>query len=550
MQLELLNTETKQSSNHHKAASYTGIYGMHKYWSKKPYNIINHFIKKYSEENEIVMDPFCGSGISVVESIFSKRKAIGIDINPSAVFITKQFLVKIKTFDLLTSFETLRSTVSYEINCLYDVYRDNKRFQGTHFIWDDDILKEVWYFNKANKKTIDFPDKTDIKKAESITLKDINSFYPKDSFFHNPRINAYGTKNITDLFTPRNLYALSLLYQEIENIKDKKIKEVMKFCFTAALGQTSKMVFIVKNRGKMNGKTSNIERKEVGSWAIGYWTPKEYFEINVWNCFNNRFKRILKAKGTQEYLDYEIKEAKNVNDLLNDNYNLSLLNKPAQNILKKIPDNSIDYIITDPPHGDRIPYLELSMLWNSWLKKTVNYENEIIVSNSKERKKDIVNYNELMNNVYSHIYRVLKPNKHFSLMFNSLDDKTWENLITHLTSIGFVLDKVETLGYSANSIVQDNRKAALKTDFVLTFMKPIVRKDKNIKVVDDNEKLKNELNNIITNNGVETYDIINQLFHTYLNKGLFFKLSKALILLNKQYIYENNKWNIKNGTTV
>ena len=81
-------------------------------------------------------------------------------------------------------------------------------------------------------------------------------------------------------------------------------------------------------------------------------------------------------------------------------------------------------------------------------------------------------------------------------------------------------------------------------------MKPIVRKDKNIKVVDDNEKLKNELNNIITNNGVETYDIINQLFHTYLNKGLFFKLSKALILLNKQYIYENNKWNIKNGTTV
>ena len=46
-----------------------------------------------------------------------------------------------------------------------------------------------------------------------------------------------------------------------------------------------------------------------------------------------------------------------------------ILNKPSQHFLKELPDNSIDYILSDPPHGNRIPYLELSMLWNGWLKK-------------------------------------------------------------------------------------------------------------------------------------------------------------------------------------
>lgn len=86
-QLTLSEDETKGKTNH-VAESYTGIYGMHKYWSKKPYNIIRDFILRYTNMGEIVIDPFCGSGISIAESIFTGRKAIGIDINPSAIFIS------------------------------------------------------------------------------------------------------------------------------------------------------------------------------------------------------------------------------------------------------------------------------------------------------------------------------------------------------------------------------------------------------------------------------------------------------------------------------
>ena len=38
------------------------IYGVHKYWSRKPWHPISECILKYSNKGEKVMDPFMGSG--------------------------------------------------------------------------------------------------------------------------------------------------------------------------------------------------------------------------------------------------------------------------------------------------------------------------------------------------------------------------------------------------------------------------------------------------------------------------------------------------------
>jgi len=78
-QITLFQKTDISQKNNYKAESYTGIYALHKYWSKKPYNIIRDFIKRYTKPGEIVLDPFCGSGISITEAIITNRKAIGID---------------------------------------------------------------------------------------------------------------------------------------------------------------------------------------------------------------------------------------------------------------------------------------------------------------------------------------------------------------------------------------------------------------------------------------------------------------------------------------
>ena len=547
-QLTLFENETKDETNHI-AKSYTGIYGMHKYWSKKPYNILRDFILRYTNKGDIVIDPFCGSGISITESIFTGRKAVGIDINPSAIFITKQMLSKIPAKLIQEEFSILESEIKDRVNSFYDVRRGDAKFVGTHFIWENDNLTEVWYKNntKSRRKVIEKPTEDDLELASSFSYEKIPYFYPKDNFFHNSRINTNRESHIYDLFTPRNLTALSLLMDRIEKIENGDIREFFRFCFTASVGQASKMVFVVKRRGKFNGKLRETEKKEVGSWVIGYWLPKENFEINAWNCFENRYKKILKAKKGLEYKKYPINEASEFEELL-DSKNVLLLNAPSQNALKKIPDNSVDYVITDPPHGNRQPYLELSMMWNSWLKKEVNYGDEIVISESKDRGKDISNYYKLLNEVFVEIERILKPNHYFSLMFNSLDDETWINLITHTNRLNFEIERVETLEYSANSVVQDTRGAGLKTDFVLTFRKDPDRIIKNTELISA-KKNKDYFVKLIENylensreKGLETYQILNLLISDSLQQGKFFRLSEVLNILKTSFKREENKW--------
>ena len=155
VQMKLFETENEEESFNHSADTYRGIYALHKYWSKKPHNVVRHFILKYTNEGDIVLDPFCGSGISIIESLFTNRKAIGIDINPSAIFITRQTLSKINIRCIENEFNRLRQRVESKINSLYRIVRENRVFIGTHFIWENGKLEEVWYkkMGKNNRYT-------------------------------------------------------------------------------------------------------------------------------------------------------------------------------------------------------------------------------------------------------------------------------------------------------------------------------------------------------------------------------------------------------------
>lgn len=477
MQTTLFENTVKQDQSKkeisHKAESYKGLYAMHKYWGKKPFNIMADFIKKYTSPDEIVLDPFCGSGVSVSEAVFNGRKGVGIDINPSSILITKNV---IQTFDIklvLSEFHKIEAKVKHKIQELYLVERNGQKYEGQNFLWENGELTEVRYSNGTRKRYSDVPNQLDIEKAKELSYDKINNFFPKENFFHNSRINANRENKISDLFTPRNLLALSLIFKEIDSISNIQVKDFFKFCFTASMGQASKMVFVIKKRNKTkeNGSAKISEKKEIGSWVIGYWMPKDYFENNAWTCFENRFKKIYKAKKEQGKLGHNYQEGKSFDSLYKTDF--LLVKSPSQDYLKSLSDNSIDYILTDPPHGNRIPYLELSLLWNSWLKEKADFEKEIIISESKDRKKDKNDYNYLMYAVFQECFRVLKPEKKLSFMFNSLNDDAWISSVEMFRSIGYKLELIETLGYSANSVVQDNRKNGLQTDFIITYSKPI-----------------------------------------------------------------------------
>jgi DNA modification methylase len=69
---------------------YSRVAKLHKYWSRKPWFVVDLYIEKYSKKNHIVLDPFCGSGIIGLQSVLADRTFIGYDLNPFAVFFGKK----------------------------------------------------------------------------------------------------------------------------------------------------------------------------------------------------------------------------------------------------------------------------------------------------------------------------------------------------------------------------------------------------------------------------------------------------------------------------
>ncbi len=64
-------------------------HGFFKYPCKFIPHIPRWAIKKYSKEKEVVLDPFCGSGTTLLEAVVLNRTALGIDFDPLSKLISR-----------------------------------------------------------------------------------------------------------------------------------------------------------------------------------------------------------------------------------------------------------------------------------------------------------------------------------------------------------------------------------------------------------------------------------------------------------------------------
>ena len=303
-------------------------------------------------------------------------------------------------------------------------------------------------------------------------LKKYISYVPKNirelCFFQNSRINSNKNLNINHLFTERALYNIDLIIENILNIEDPILKRAFLLTLTSASGQMSNMVFAVSNRGKTKNLQNITEKIEVGSWAIGFWCPKRHFEVNVWNCFINRAKKLEKILA-REHINKKVSLTTDISSFLDMKFEAALICQSAMEALKEIPDKKISLIITNPPHGDRMPYLELSEFWNAIIQAGIpDFKNEIVVSNAKERDKTFTQYNNDMTLFVKECHRILSKNGLLIVFFNAKDSESWSFL---KKAVQFEYIGCFPMNYSANSIVQDNRKGSMKSDYVLIYGK-------------------------------------------------------------------------------
>src|SRR5437762_5856943 len=64
-------------------------YGVHPYFTRRPANVVRAYIERYSREDDVVLDPFGGTGVTAIEAFLLGRHAIQNDLNPFANFIAR-----------------------------------------------------------------------------------------------------------------------------------------------------------------------------------------------------------------------------------------------------------------------------------------------------------------------------------------------------------------------------------------------------------------------------------------------------------------------------
>lgn len=100
-------------------------HGYYTYPAKFIPQLASRLIKKHSNENDIVIDTFLGSGTTVVEAIVNNRIGIGTDINNIAYLIAKVKTTPIKTAELLQKFSKIEFDLQNRLNGQYDFFLKN-----------------------------------------------------------------------------------------------------------------------------------------------------------------------------------------------------------------------------------------------------------------------------------------------------------------------------------------------------------------------------------------------------------------------------------------
>ncbi|MBI1924774.1 type I restriction enzyme HsdR N-terminal domain-containing protein, partial [Candidatus Poribacteria bacterium] len=83
-------------------------FGVHPYFTKQVWNVVQEYIKNFTQPGDTVLDPFGGSGVTFVEALILGRKAIHIDLNPLSIFLVKNLILPANIKKLTDEFAAIK----------------------------------------------------------------------------------------------------------------------------------------------------------------------------------------------------------------------------------------------------------------------------------------------------------------------------------------------------------------------------------------------------------------------------------------------------------
>ena len=469
----------------------TKVYNMHTYWSKKPHDAIAPFIEHYTSVDDLVLDPFCGSGGTLLVSLLNNRKAIGIDLSPAATFLSSSLCVPPQLELFNSEFRKIISYLKSNYSWIYE-YPYKGRMWPIHYgissmkfkcikclsissmyiCGDDDGAKcpkcgepikstqeklgyqlDEWHLYIKHGEHHVVPVHGTISDHE----KSIQDRISRELSIHKPpQLNfppngrtqvlyVRGITDITKLYSERNLLALCLYRDECLKIKNEALRNALLFVLTACCLKTSRMMGLNSDgigRIQKNGLIAQLIVKDV----------------NVFDFLEIAQKGI--SAGYEEILSVT-------------NYKPRVVMSTQSSAdLQQINSNSIDYIFTDPPYGYRVQFWESNQVWEAWLGFSTDWQDlELIVN--KNRGLDEGHWQNIFHEIMKECYRVLKPGRWITLTYNDRD--TWPILQDVMLETGFIPDMSDspvTMETTAKSEKQLKGEDNTLRDLIVNFRKP------------------------------------------------------------------------------
>lgn len=399
--------------------------------------------------------------------------------------------------------------ISDEFNCPSCNFSSkiNKVEKATE-VYNDTILREkvvrkkrvpYWIYGKSGKNT--WNRKANDKDAYRLNEQEYDlykSIIPEYKINWGVLYRKGYHKGITHLhhfYTERNSYVFAYMWNKIESFPQEYQKALKLLLLSYNSSHSTLMSRVVV-------KQNNNDFVITGSQSGVLYISSLPVEKNIIEGVKRKVNTLLKAFTLVE----------------KSNSSVSVINGSSTNL--KLKDCSIDYIFTDPPFGDYIPYSEINQINEAWLKNVTNSENEAIINSAQN--KGLEEYETLMKKVFSELNRVLKKQNRISLVFHSAKAEVWRTLINSYSSNGFKVDYSSILDKVQGSFKQVTSAIKVQGDPILLLSKKEITEKgvNNSKYNNESEIIEGLIKQAFSNNSNLEEQKPERLFSRYINACL------------------------------
>lgn len=460
------------------------IYTAMKYWGKKPHNIWFEYIHHYTPKDGIFLDPFCGSAMSAIESLRAGRKTIAFDLNPLSSFMIDVLLDDYDRNAFQLQVESIVEKIDNDdIYC--KIYKYNNEYIHHVKTNNNDIYEVGTIYQEKNgteRKSLrqgNNNDITAINYSDSIDFNSLGVYYPDEIFFASDSFNdnfirKIGGNNFKNIWTKRNLYVLAKIFDEIKKVEPIELQRQLLFGFIQTVHLCTKMS-VPRER--------SANRPFSTSWGrSAYLCANKQMEQNPLlvfkgSCFGKQSvdsalshaKEYIKTKINKKRVSVSNKQ-KSLK-----NYQLKYGAVDVGSLDLFLDEKSVDFILTDPPYGGLVQYLDLSYIWLIWLKDinpnyAPKFDSEITVN--KKIGTDLNVYTSRFTGALKQLHRVLKDDGKMVLTFHNKEIPIWNAFLHSIRLSGFKIEKViHQQNLRAGESVVGNPYGTSGTDFYIRCIK-------------------------------------------------------------------------------